>query len=104
MPVDEIDRRARALADRLGTARRASAPASSTASPRPAAAARPGARCRLGCVTLAVSGETPSGLLERLRTLDPPVIARIVNDEVVLDLRTVLPEDEEPLAQALLSL
>ena len=29
-----------------------------------------------------------------LRSLDPPVIARIQDDRVVLDLRTVLPEDE----------
>jgi seryl-tRNA(Sec) selenium transferase len=55
-------------------------------------------------VTLAVGDHAPSALLERLRSLDPPVIARIVNDTVVLDLRTVLPDDEDALERALLSL
>ena len=33
-----------------------------------------------------------------LRSLDPPVIARIEHDRVVLDLRTVLPEQDATLA------
>lgn len=33
-----------------------------------------------------------------LRTLDPPIVARIENDRVVLDLRTVLPEQDKTLA------
>ena len=37
----------------------------------------------------------------RLRFHSPPVIARIERDRVVLDLRTVLPEEEELLLQAL---
>jgi L-seryl-tRNA(Ser) seleniumtransferase len=37
----------------------------------------------------------------RLRLNDPPIIARIERDRVVLDLRTVLPEEEEQLVQAL---
>ena len=37
----------------------------------------------------------------RLRFNDPPIIARIERDRVVLDLRTVLPEEEEALVQAL---
>jgi L-seryl-tRNA(Ser) seleniumtransferase len=32
----------------------------------------------------------------RLRQLDPPVIARIENDRVVLDLRTVFDDQDEP--------
>jgi L-seryl-tRNA(Ser) seleniumtransferase len=36
-----------------------------------------------------------------LRTLDPPVIARIEHDHVVLDLRTVLPSQDELLARLL---
>ena len=38
-----------------------------------------------------------------LRSLDPPVIARIEHDRVVLDLRTVLPDQQELLAQVLCS-
>jgi L-seryl-tRNA(Ser) seleniumtransferase len=37
----------------------------------------------------------------RLRQNDPPIIACIENDRVVLDLRTVFPEEEEVIAQAL---
>ena len=38
-----------------------------------------------------------------LRNADPPVIARIADDRVVLDLRSVLPEDDERLAMAVVS-
>ena len=38
---------------------------------------------------------------ERLRQGEPPVIARILKDRLVLDLRTVAPEEEEALARAL---
>ncbi len=40
----------------------------------------------------------PAGQLEAaLRTGQPPVIARIEDDRVVIDLRTVAPEDDERL-------
>lgn len=39
-----------------------------------------------------------------LRSGDPPVIARIENDRLVLDLRTVLPEEEDDLVRALYDL
>jgi L-seryl-tRNA(Ser) seleniumtransferase len=39
-----------------------------------------------------------------LRSGDPPVIARIEDDRLVLDLRTVLPEEEEELTRRLLAL
>jgi len=43
-------------------------------------------------------------MLERkLRRSDPPVIARIEEDRLLLDLRTVFPEDEEALARAILA-
>ena len=34
----------------------------------------------------------------KLRAGDPPVIARIEDERLVLDLRTVLPEEEDELA------
>jgi L-seryl-tRNA(Ser) seleniumtransferase len=40
----------------------------------------------------------------RLRAADPPVIARIENDTLLLDLRTVFPGEEEALAAALRTL
>ena len=41
---------------------------------------------------------------KRLRAGDPPVIARIENDRLVLDMRTVFPEEEEELRRALQAL
>jgi len=40
----------------------------------------------------------------RLRQSDPPVIARIEDDRVLLDLRTVTAEDEATLVSAVTSL
>ena len=40
----------------------------------------------------------------RLRANNPPVLARIENEKLILDLRTVFPEEEEQLAAALRSL
>jgi L-seryl-tRNA(Ser) seleniumtransferase len=48
-------------------------------------------------------GLSPAALEERLRALDPPVIARIVDDRVVLDLRTVSAREEITLRQRLVS-
>jgi L-seryl-tRNA(Ser) seleniumtransferase len=57
----------------------------------------------LPTVLLAIARERESAdATERwLRTLDPPVIARIEHDRVVLDLRTVLPGDDDTLSALL---
>jgi len=44
------------------------------------------------------------GAEKRLRSGDPPVIARIEDDRLLLDLRTVFPEEEEELRRALQAL
>ena len=46
---------------------------------------------------LTLPGSSPTRLLARLRDAQPPVIARIQNDRVVLDPRTVLPEQDDTL-------
>ena len=58
---------------------------------------------QLPTVLLAISreGESPAALERHLRSLDPPVIARIEHDRVVLDLRTVLPYQDAILARLL---
>jgi len=53
---------------------------------------------------LAFSLSAPDRFLRRLRQTDPPVIARLNNDRVVLDPRTVLPEQEQDLLAALRAL
>ncbi len=50
---------------------------------------------------LALSVPKPTGILRALRDAHPPVIARIGEDQVLLDPRTVLPEQEAPLLRAL---
>jgi L-seryl-tRNA(Ser) seleniumtransferase len=42
----------------------------------------------------------PERVMRRLREADPPVIARIEDDRVILDPRTVMPEEEEALVSA----
>jgi L-seryl-tRNA(Ser) seleniumtransferase len=46
---------------------------------------------------------SPDNFEEALRALDPPVIARIEDDRVVIDLRTVAPNDDERLATLITS-
>ena len=54
----------------------------------------PGAELPTRLVELERDGLSADGIEQRLRTLDPPVIARIHNDRVVIDLRTVAPEED----------
>ncbi|HEX9091825.1 MAG TPA: L-seryl-tRNA(Sec) selenium transferase, partial [Anaerolineales bacterium] len=52
---------------------------------------------------MALPARSPDSLLERLRRCQPPVIARLEEDKVVLDPRTVLPEQEGDLLSAIRS-
>ena len=54
--------------------------------------------CLIGLSPMSLS---PEELQHRLRTQSPPVIARIEDDRVVLDLRTVFPEEEDELSASL---
>ena len=58
----------------------------------------PGVELPTWLVAIAKDGLTPDALEERLRSLTPPVIARIENDHVVFDLRTVLPHQDSELS------
>jgi L-seryl-tRNA(Ser) seleniumtransferase len=53
---------------------------------------------------LSLPNPSPARLLARLRRAEPPIIARIQDDRVVLDPRTVLPEEDERLLQTLAAL
>jgi L-seryl-tRNA(Ser) seleniumtransferase len=50
---------------------------------------------------VAIHVPAPSEVAQKLRLGSPPVIGRIENDLLLLDLRTVLPSEEEALRQAL---
>jgi len=47
-----------------------------------------------------IGGGLATKIAQALRSADPPVVARIVEERVALDLRSVLPEDDEVLARA----
>jgi L-seryl-tRNA(Ser) seleniumtransferase len=61
----------------------------------------PGSALPTKLVALAHPALNATDLEARLRALDLPIIARIENDRVVLDLRTVAPEDDELLERLL---
>jgi L-seryl-tRNA(Ser) seleniumtransferase len=50
---------------------------------------------------LALEVPSPDGLAARLRAGDPPVVARIEGDRLLLDPRSVLPEQDAALIKAL---
>jgi L-seryl-tRNA(Ser) seleniumtransferase len=54
----------------------------------------PGAELPTRLVEISRDGMTADAIEQHLRALDPPVIARIQDDRVVLDLRTVRPGDD----------
>lgn len=97
--VDEIEARAGSLAAILaGKGWRVSLLSGSSAV---GGGSAPGVQ--LPTVLLSIERDTESAeqLERRLRALDPPVIARIEHDRVVLDLRTVLPDEDAVLARIL---
>ena len=52
---------------------------------------------------VAIAADSPDALAARLRGSDPPVIARIEDNQLCLDPRTVLPEQEDALLSAVLT-
>lgn len=61
----------------------------------------PGAALRGFAVALRHASMDEDALLRALRSLDPPVIARARRGRVLLDLRTVFPEEDETLSRLL---
>jgi L-seryl-tRNA(Ser) seleniumtransferase len=60
----------------------------------------PGAMLNSFALSLRHRVHAPSGLLAALRRYRPPVIGRLQDDSVLLDLRTVPPEQDRVLAEA----
>ena len=91
-PLDDVRQRARAWSAAVGGAVIAG---ESTVG----GGSLPGAA--LPTALLAIDCDAPDQLTARLRRAGPPVIARIADGRVLLDPRTVLPEQDEPLLKAL---
>jgi L-seryl-tRNA(Ser) seleniumtransferase len=65
--------------------------------------AAPGATLKTRLLIIALEGVSADKLATRLRHADPPVIARVEDDRVVLDLRTVFPEQDAVILKSLRS-
>ena len=102
-PVDEVDARARALAGRLSDHPLFGVDVVDGLSTVGGGGA-PGSALPTRLARLTPRAHSAARLVARLRELRPPVIARIEQDRVVLDLRTVMPEQDDVLAAALLGL
>jgi L-seryl-tRNA(Ser) seleniumtransferase len=63
--------------------------------------AAPGATLKTHLLIIALEGVSAGELATRLRHADPPVIARVEDDRVVLDLRTVFPEQDAVILKSL---
>jgi L-seryl-tRNA(Ser) seleniumtransferase len=61
----------------------------------------PGVELATCLVAVAKDGLTPDALEERLRRLTPPIVARIERDRLLLDLRTVMPDQDRQIATLL---
>ena len=96
MGADEIRVRAEALAARLNAIDGWRAELRAGASAVGGGSA-PGVELATWLVAIEKRGLTPDALEERLRRLTPPVVARIERDRVLLDLRTVFPDQDQTL-------
>lgn len=63
--------------------------------------ALPGHELPTVVLAITVTGFSPVQLAARMRALPVPIIARVEGEEVLLDVRTILPEDILPLLQGL---
>jgi L-seryl-tRNA(Ser) seleniumtransferase len=98
MTAGEIDRRARAVAGALPRALQvAIVDGYSTIG----GGSAPGSTLATRLIAVTDPDTSSDALAASLRAQSPPVIARIENDRVVLDLRTVAPEDDQRLATAI---
>lgn len=96
MGADEIRVRAEALVARLNAIDGWRAELRAGASAVGGGSA-PGVELATWLVAIEKRGLTPDALEERLRRLTPPVVARIERDRVLLDLRTVVPDQDQTL-------
>jgi L-seryl-tRNA(Ser) seleniumtransferase len=93
----EIGARARAWLQALGDA----APGAEVRESRSAVGGGTLPEVTLPTFVLSLPSSDPDGLAERLRGQETPVVARIEEDRVVLDPRTVMPGEDEVLLRAL---
>jgi L-seryl-tRNA(Ser) seleniumtransferase len=99
LSAEEIEARAQALAETLAANGWRVALVSGSSAVGGGSA--PGLELPTVLLSIAKDGESADATERWLRSLDPPVIARIEHDLVVLDLRTVLPDQDQALTTLL---
>jgi L-seryl-tRNA(Ser) seleniumtransferase len=99
-PVEELEARARGLITRLATTQ-ASRVKAVTCRSVMGGGSLPGAEIDSWGVTLTHPSRSAAEIERNLRHGAPPIIARIEDDNVVLDLRTVSPQEDEEILQRL---
>jgi L-seryl-tRNA(Ser) seleniumtransferase len=99
---DALWRRARRLAARLRAVAPVEAGARREAAPV-GGGSLPGVELPTAVVRVRAPGVSAARLESRLRALNPPVVARIADDAVVFDLRTVASEEERWLVEAVVA-
>jgi len=99
LSAEEIETRAQALAETLAANGWRVALVSGSSAVGGGSA--PGLELPTVLLSIAKDGESADATERWLRSLDPPVIARIEHDLVVLDLRTVLPDQDQALTTLL---
>ena len=100
--ADELEQRAHGLADHIAIAAVEAVVEVVEVSSRVGGGAAP--ERGLPSFGLALDFEYgPDELIGRLRATDPPVIGRIVDDRVVLDVRTILPGEEDAFVAAVVA-
>ena len=99
----QIEDRARTVAERLRASTRVQVEIIDGVSTIGGGSA-PGSEIPTRLLSVSVGTERPDALEARLRHSDPPIIGRIEHDRLLLDLRTVLPEQDQALTDALLEL
>jgi L-seryl-tRNA(Ser) seleniumtransferase len=93
LSAEAIEQRARPLADALAAAGITAAIVDGVSTIGGGSA--PGSELPTRPIAVSHPSLTATALEARLRACDPPIVARIEEDRVVLDLRTVVPEDDE---------
>jgi L-seryl-tRNA(Ser) seleniumtransferase len=93
MPLEEVKARAEAWAHELG------AGSVSASEATVGGGSLPGESFPSHVLSLSV--KSPDKFLKKLREQNPPIVARTENDRILLDPRTVLPEQEQALLNAL---
>ena len=96
MPIEEIGRRAEAVASALTSAGWIARVIDGVSTIGGGSA--PGAELRTRLVELQCEGLSADRIESQLRALETPIVARIQDDRVVLDLRTVLPDEDAVVA------